>query len=226
MSVMQNINSYCIELSPEQISDKTHRHFVGGMWDVLGPLQFDFLIESGLKPDHKLLDIGCGCLRGGVHFIDYLDAGNYFGLDINSSLIEAGKIEVNDAGLSHKFPNLLVDDEFSFGRFGDKFDFMLSVSVFTHLPASIILECLKKAKLSLAPEGVYFSTFFEAPTSNHLEPVTQMNGEVITKYDSDPFHLSIDELADIAGQAGLELDVVGDWKHPRGQQMAAFRLPK
>ncbi len=226
MSVMQNVNSYCIELSEEQINDKTHRHFVGGMWDELGPLQFDFLIESGLKPTQKLLDIGCGCLRGGVHYIDYLDNGNYYGLDINASLIEAGKIEVAEAGLSHKYPNLLVDDKFSFDRFDTKFDCMISVSVFTHLPASIIVQCLKKARESLAPEGVYYSTFFEAPTSQHMEPVHQINGEVITKHDSDPFHLSIDELAELAKRANLELDVIGDWKHPRGQKMAAFSLPK
>jgi cyclopropane fatty-acyl-phospholipid synthase-like methyltransferase len=196
------------------------------MWDELGPLQFDFLIEAGLKTHHKLLDIGCGCLRGGIHYIDYLNEGNYFGLDINSSLIEAGKIEVEEAGLSHKFPNLIVDDEFSSEKFGAKFDFMVSVSVFTHLPANIIVQCLKKVRESLAPEGVYYSTFFEAPTSKHVDPFTQKNGEVITKYDSDPFHLSIDELREIAEHANLELNVIGDWKHPRGQKMAAFRLPK
>jgi len=223
---MKNVNSYCIELSDEEIRDKTHRHFVGGMWDELGPLQFDFLIESGLKPNHKLLDIGCGCLRGGVHYIDYLSEGNYFGLDINSSLIEAGKIEVEEAGLSHKKPILMVDDEFSFEKFGTKFDFMISVSVFTHLPANIIVQCLKKARECLTDDGIYYSTFFQAPTSLHLDPVIQESGEVVTKYNSDPFHLSIDELADIATLANLELDVVGDWGHPRGQKMAAFRLPK
>jgi ubiquinone/menaquinone biosynthesis C-methylase UbiE len=38
---------------------------------------------------HKLLDIGCGALRGGIHFINYVDAGNHYGLDLNSWLIEA-----------------------------------------------------------------------------------------------------------------------------------------
>jgi hypothetical protein len=225
MSVMKDVNSYCIELSDEQISDKTHRDFVGGMWGELGPLQFDFLIESGLKPSHKLLDIGCGCLRGGVHYIDYLNEGNYFGLDINSSLIEAGKIEVEEAGLSHKKPNLLIDDEFSVEKFGTKFDFMVSVSVFTHLPANIIVQCLNKARECLSSDGVYYSTFFQAPTALHLDPVRQGSGEVVTKNDSDPFHLSIDELADIAKLAKLELNVIGDWGHPRGQKMAAFSLP-
>jgi len=50
---------------------------VGGMWEQIGQLQFDFLVNHGLEPNHKLLDIGCGTLRGGRHFITYLVPGNY-----------------------------------------------------------------------------------------------------------------------------------------------------
>ena len=39
---------------------------IGGLWDQMGQHQFDFLKKKGLKPQHKLLDIGCGSLRGGV----------------------------------------------------------------------------------------------------------------------------------------------------------------
>ncbi len=38
---------------------------VGGLWDEIGQLQFDFLRAKGLLPRHKLLDFGCGSLRGG-----------------------------------------------------------------------------------------------------------------------------------------------------------------
>src|ERR1700744_5017746 len=34
-----------------------------------------------LEPAQKLVDYGCGSLRLGVNFIEYLDAGNYMGLD-------------------------------------------------------------------------------------------------------------------------------------------------
>lgn len=226
MNAMKGVNAYFKELSNEQISNKVHREFIGGLWDELGQLQLEFLIESGLKPSHKLLDIGCGCLRGGVYYLKYLDEGNYFGLDINSSLIEAGKIEVGEVGLSHKKPNLIVDDKFSFGKFGTKFDFMVSVSVFTHLPFNIIVRCLNRARESLSPHGIYYSTFFQAPTPSHLEPIKQEPGEIVTNYDSDPFHYSIDELAYMAKLAKLELNVIDDWRHPRNQKMAAFSLPK
>ncbi|MDG4582970.1 MAG: class I SAM-dependent methyltransferase [Candidatus Competibacter sp.] len=226
MSTMNGINAYGKELSNEQIKNKEHRDFVGGLWDEIGKLQMDFLIKSGLKPHHKLLDIGCGSLRGGIHYVKYLREGNYFGLDINDSLIKAGKIEIEEAGLSNKNPNLIVDDKFSFDLFGSKFDFMVSISVFTHLPINIIVRCLSKARESLTQNGIYYSTFFQAPTSCHLKPIKQIPGGVFTNYDSDPFHYSIEELAIMAKLANLEVNIIGDWEHPRNQKMAAFSLPK
>src|ERR1700680_1744351 len=67
-----------------------HRAYVGGRWEELGRLQFEFMVSRGLRPEHVLLDIACGALRGGVHFIGYLDSGNYLGLEKEKTLIRRG----------------------------------------------------------------------------------------------------------------------------------------
>ncbi len=224
MSNMQGINSYHMQLTKEQIQNKQHRAFIGGMWDELGQLQFDFLIKMGLKPHHTLLDVGCGALRGGLHFLKYLEPEHYFGLDINPSLIEAAYIEAEEHGLSHKRPNLIIDDKFSFFCFETKFDFMLSVSVFSHLPMNIIIRCLENVRRSLAADGVYYATFFLAPHSAHLKPLTHQPGGITTFYDKDPFHYSAEEMQIMASLAQLDVEIIGDWGHLRNQQMAAFRL--
>src|SRR5260370_28821072 len=82
-----------------------HREVVGGQWDEIGQLQFYFLKKNGLRADHSLLDIGCGCLRGGVHFIEYLEPDRYVGLDINQPLLDAVyDIELAAAGLQDRLP--------------------------------------------------------------------------------------------------------------------------
>ena len=223
-NAMLGINSYGRELSREDIEENKHRQAVGGLWDELGRLQFEFLKKQGLQPYHKLLDIGCGCLRGGIHFINYLDQGNYYGLDINESLLEAGKHELAKTSLQSKRPTLLCDDKFRLSRFAEKFDFMISISVFTHLPMNIIIRCLAEAGQQLRSDGIYFSTFFEAPAPVYLDNLVHNPGGIITKYDSDPFHYAFEELAWMANLAGLKSDLIGEWGHPRDQKMAAFRL--
>ena len=221
---MLGINSYGRELSQDDIANYVHRGFIGGLWGKLGLQQLEFLKEHGLVPNHKLLDIGCGCLRGGLHFMRYLDVGNYYGIDVNRSLIEAGVMEVNKEELDDKLPTLLVDNNFHLDKFGEKFDYMVSVSLFTHLPMNIIIRCLSMARRELKPKGIYYATFFEAPHSVHLDKITQEPGGIVTKYDVDPFHYSFEELSWMGSISGLDTKLIGGWNHPRNQKMAAFTL--
>jgi len=223
MTKMQGINAYHRELTAEEIQAGEHRNFIGGMWEEIGQLQFEFLLKMGLNPHHKLLDIGCGSLRGGVHFVNYLESGRYHGTDINNSLIEAGKEELRLAGLEHKKARLLVDDSFALHRFGEQFDFMVSISVFTHLPMNIIIRALVNAGKNLAPGGKYFASFFRAPSSAWLESLSHEPGGVVTHYDMDPFHYSVEEMEYMAELAGLDVEIIGNWDHPRDQEMVVFR---
>ena len=197
---------------------------MGGRWDEIGNLQIEFLREEGLSPGHRLMDIGCGALRGGVHFVNYLDRGNYYGLDINASLVEAGKRELAQLGLEGKQPNLLVDDKFRMSRFGATFDYAIAVSVFTHLYMNHIARCLVEARRVLKPGGKLFATFFEAPAPVHLKPIEHDPGGVVTNFDADPFHYSFYEIERLSEAAGLSVEYLGDWGHPRDQLMLRFSL--
>ena len=144
-------------------TDKPWRDQIGGMWKEIGELQFNYLLSQGLKPEHNLLDIGCGCFRGGVHFINYLDSGNYYGIDRSKELLDAGRDELLSKGLEKKAINILCNREFQFEKFETKFDFMIAQSVFTHLFLNIIQKCLYNASRALKPEGRFYATFFEDP---------------------------------------------------------------
>src|SRR5262249_20347462 len=130
-----------------RVQEGHHRDVVGGQWDEIGKLQLDYLVTNGLDPSSVLIDIGCGCLRGGVHFVDYLAQGKYFGLDLNESLLDAGyEIELEAVGLQHKLPreHLVCNGDFDFEAFPQPFDFAIAQSLFTHIPPSDIRVCLER----------------------------------------------------------------------------------
>jgi 2-polyprenyl-3-methyl-5-hydroxy-6-metoxy-1,4-benzoquinol methylase len=223
-SVIVKSNGYERQLTHEEIDAKVHRQFVGGLWDEVGVLQLNFLQTQGLKPKHYLLDVGCGALRGGCHFTSYLDADHYYGLDFNASLIEAGLMELQEKNLLSKQPHFLVNGKFEASGFGISFDFVIAQSVFTHLPMNNIIRCLIEVSKVIKTQGVFFATFFEAPSSAYLNQITHEIGGVITNFDEDPFHYSFDEFQWMAGLAGMNVELVGDWKHPRSQKMLAFSV--
>jgi SAM-dependent methyltransferase len=218
----RGVNDYWRQSTADEIAAGQHKDFVGGMWDEIGDLQIGFLKARGLSPGHRLVDIGCGSLRGGVRCVSYLDRGNYYGLDINASLIEAGREELVRSGLTGKQPNLLVNDKFEMSRFGVSFDYAIAVSVFTHLYMNHIARCLVEARKVLKPGGKLFATFFESPSSLHVEPIAHDPKGVVPNYDADPFHYSFAGIERLAETAGLSAEHVGDWGHPRDQRMLCF----
>ena len=43
-----------------------------------------------MKPDHRVIDYGCGSLRLGVHLINSLEPGNYYGIDLTHDFLPPG----------------------------------------------------------------------------------------------------------------------------------------
>lgn len=219
---MLGINNYHIELSEDEIEKGMHRGLVGGLWDELGKLQLEFMINQGLKSSNTLLDIGCGSLRGGIKFIDYLEQGKYFGVDINSSLLCAGKKEIERHQLSHKSAILIESDSFDSGL-ELKFDFILAVSLFTHLPVNYIDECLYRVKSQLAENGKFYASFFTLDVGeNKYKSHCHHPGDIVTYHNKDPYHYWFDEIAFYASQHNLLATYIGDWSHPRSQVMIQF----
>lgn len=221
---MIKINDYSTELTEQDIGQDAHRTQVGGMWKEMGELQLKFMIDAGMRTHHKLVDVGCGALRGGIKFIEYLQCGNYFGFDSNESLVKAGKLEIRKARLEEKAARLLVNEAFALTDFRESFDYGLAFSLFTHLPINHIIHCLCEVRRVLKPEGVFFATYFEAPTSAHIAPINQFKESIWTRFDADPYHYSVEELQWMAQQAGLRAINVGDINHPRNQKMMKFIL--
>src|SRR3989338_7015871 len=63
-------------------------------------------LDVGLKPNHKVLEIGCGYLRLGEFIIGYLTKGGYYGCDISEGIIKFSLKKVKEKNLESKNPTI------------------------------------------------------------------------------------------------------------------------
>jgi len=185
---------------------------VGGLWEEMGQLQFEFLIVKNLQPHHKMLDLGCGTLRGGRKFIKYLDTGNYYGIDISPKTIAYAKQLVQKEGLSEKGPHLLVSEkkDLKFREFsGESFDYILAQSVFTHLKPENIKECFENIGHIMHKSSFFYFTYKE---------------EEYRQNSPKNFCYPFSFFESLAKQYGFKLqDCSKEYNHPTRQLMVELR---
>lgn len=216
---------YAKAFTADEVQSGGHRVRAGGLWDELGELQLDFLVSQGLEPSSLLLDVGCGPLRAGIRFVDYLEPGRYYGLDVNASLLDAGYDVELPERLRAKLPrdHLRATERFDCD-FGVEFDFAIAQSLFTHISLSQVRLCVYRVAQAMRPGGRFFATFFEAPADFPLDGVLHReNPRRKDKFtEQNPFWYWPADLEWAAGFAPWEFRYIGDWNHPRGQKMAEF----
>ena len=187
---------------------------IGGLWDEMGQHQFEFLKDQGLQPHHRLLDIGCGSLRGGLYFIDYLEQGNYTGFDLSTEVIKAGQRKIEKRGIADKAPKLLVNTarnlKFDFLD-SVKFDFLLAQSVFSHLKPEHIDECFDNLHKVMAKNARFFFTHHP--------------GERFKARSKTDFEYPVSFFEEAAHSRGFEIvNISSKYDHPRGQNMLMLHV--
>ncbi|MBT2225534.1 class I SAM-dependent methyltransferase [Nonomuraea sp. NEAU-A123] len=188
--------------SPEgAVGSHTHRR-----WLALGRMQFDYLKKHGLKPDFTMLEIGCGNLRAGRLFIDYLDTGNYYGIDISPDILFAAQETVVANGLREKLPRLtpVRDLRFAFLPNGH-FDVVHAHSVFSHSPLNVIEECFAHVSRIMKPDGWFDFTFDRAEGKEHH----------VLRED---FYYRTETLVALADRYSLDATFMDDWEQLRHKQ--------
>ena len=110
------------------------------MWKMKRDFQIDFLKISGLQPDHHLLDIGCGTLRGGIPLIAYLDEGRYFGIEARAEVLDEGRKELRENGLEYKNPSLFAAPDISALAIEQKFDHAKTMQLRHQTPRTILVD--------------------------------------------------------------------------------------
>ena len=194
---------------------RSHNAAVGsktrGSWLKIGQMQFDYLLSHGLKPDMRMLEIGCGNLRAGRLFIDYLDTGNYFGIDISPDILLAAQDTVTEFGLQRKLPHLSVVRDMTLAFLPDgQFDVIHAHSVFSHSPVEIIDECLAHIGRIMAPGAFFDFTFDRTEGAEHH----------VLRED---FYYRTQTLVALAAAHGLEARFMADWAET-GHEQSKLRV--
>lgn len=132
------------------------RHALVGqldVWRMKRQFQIDFLMRQGLLPEHRLLDLGCGTLRGGIPIIEYLSSGNYTGIEVRREVLEEGRKELLESNLRTKLPTLLCTEKLDAVRLHERFDIVWAFSVLIHLSDAILETALATISRHLSPNG-------------------------------------------------------------------------
>ena len=182
-------------------------------WMEIGQLQFEYATSHGLKPEMRMLEIGCGNLRAGRLFIEYLEPGSYYGIDISPDILLSAQRTISEYELAARMPYLTLTGDLRFSFLpSDHFDFVHAHSVFSHSPLSVIDECLANVGRVMTAGGFFDFTFDRTEGAEH---------HVL----HEDFYYRTETLIDLAAGHGLDAAFCEDWEIT-GHAQSKIRVTK
>jgi hypothetical protein len=113
-----------------------------------------------------------------------------------------------------KRPTFSTISDFGLSALGERFDFVMAQSIFSHTFRDLALQGLTGVRDCLADEGLLFATFNE-----HAEPTGDEGSGWIYPGRA---RFTWDQFREIGAQAGLALRLL-QWHHPRQRWVVAAR---
>ncbi|XVF06252.1 hypothetical protein REPUB_Repub06bG0031800 [Reevesia pubescens] len=163
---------------PGELLVEEHHSNYGEPW-AGGRDVFEFLAESShLTANSRVLEIGCGTLRVGLHFIRYLKPEHFHCLERDElSLMAALRYELPSQGLLHKRPKIVRGEDMDFIKFGSDvvYDLIYASAVFLHMPDKLVWVGLERLANRLKP---YDGRIF---VSHNMKFCSRLGGEECTK---------------------------------------------
>jgi hypothetical protein len=150
---------------------------------LAGREQLIALLAEGLRPESKVLEFGCGCLRIAYWLVRFLDSGAYCGIEPARQRVDYGlRYLFTPEELQIKQPRFDYNPVFNSSVFGTKFDFFLARSIWTHASKPQIEATLNSFLRDSAPDATFLASYLPALTPDDDYQGTQWVG---TSHESD-----------------------------------------
>ncbi len=145
-----------------------------GEFRSVGRELLDVLVRhAGLRPEHRVLDVGCGLARVAMHLQGYLDrGGTYEGTDVVADMIEWDREHLTSADPRFRFHHAdiansmynpggkVAAEDYVFDFPDGDFDLALATSLFTHLQQAAAANYVAELARLLRPGGRAVTTWF------------------------------------------------------------------
>jgi len=156
-----------------------HREYVGGLWAEAAATTMTKLWKLGLKPHHRVLDVGCGSLRIGRFLLLYLKPAHYVGVEpvvwpLQTALKEEPGVGELAAMRGARFFSSLEDVWANPDI--PCLDFVLAHGIFPHASLEECRKILVHSKELLKPEGTFVASFKPGDEDQNPEPWTYPQG--------------------------------------------------
>lgn len=140
-------------------------------FDIGGRAQLTRLLQHGLTPESKVVDIGCGCLRVAYWVVRFLDADCYCGIEPARQRVAYGQEYLfSPDELTRKRPRFDFNPDFDVSVFEVEFDYFLAGSIWTHCSKAGIDTTLDGFQRHTGPDGVFLTSYLppETPTDDYM----------------------------------------------------------
>lgn len=129
------------------------------------------LLSRGLRPEHRVLDIGSGIGTLALGLIDYL-SGGYDGVDIHREAVTWCQRNITPANPAFRFAHadlvsraynprgVIPAASYRFPFADRSFDYIFLASVFTHMLPDDVVHYVEEISRLLTPGGVCVASYF------------------------------------------------------------------
>ncbi|HEU0253680.1 MAG TPA: class I SAM-dependent methyltransferase [Pyrinomonadaceae bacterium] len=151
-------------------------------WMGFDRVRQDLVDQANIKPDHHLLDIGCGTGTLVVHLKRLYPAAQVFGLDPDPKALQRAKVKAQRAGVAVNFEQGFAD---RLPYEANSFDRVFSSFMFHHLEGDDREKTLREVLRVLKPGGSFHLVDFTADDGSGGFFQRLVHSHAETKHNSD-----------------------------------------